>query len=124
MNDLPPAAIGHPTELAHLADASARADRLQRVARAGSPKEKAAVRAAQDLESVFLYRLLQEMKDTIPDGGLLGDGASEQIEDLFWHHLAQGLARSGGLGLWREIYRQTAGAAAAGEAKPTMEQLR
>ena len=82
---------------------------------------KAAVRAAKDFEAIFLHKLLKEMKDTIPDGGLLGDGISDQVKDIFWYYLAEDLADKGGLGLWKEIYRQTAPET---PAEPTVEHVR
>jgi len=38
--------------------------------------------------------------------GLEEDGASRQIQGLFWYYLAQDVADKGGFGLWRDIYRQ------------------
>ena len=68
-----------------------------------------AIRAAKEFESVLLDRLLKEMSNTIEDGGLMGDGAGEQIKGMFWSFLAQEMGDQGGVGLWKEIYRQTTG---------------
>ena len=62
--------------------------------------------AAKDFESVLLYRMLEEMKRTIPDSGLLETGVSKQVEDIFWYHLAQEVASKGGLGLWSQFHGQ------------------
>ena len=45
------------------------------------------------------------MKDTIGDWGFDEDGASQQIQGLFWLYLARDIADRGGLGLWKDIYR-------------------
>ena len=75
----------------------------------GPPGGTSVEKAAKDFESILLYRLLEEMKRTIPESGLLETGASKQVQDIFWYHLAQELAEQGGLGLWREIRGQLAG---------------
>jgi Rod binding domain-containing protein len=60
---------------------------------------------AKDFESVFLERLLDEMKNTIGDWGFEQDGASKQIQGLFWMNLARDVSGNGGIGLWKEIYQ-------------------
>ena len=61
--------------------------------------------AAKDFESVLLTKLLDVMKDTIGDWGFDKDGASEQVQGLFWLYLARDIANQGGFGLWKDIYR-------------------
>lgn len=60
-------------------------------------------KAAKDFESVLLHKLLEEMKRTIPDSGLLSSGTTRQVQDLFWFHLAEELAEGGGLGLHKQL---------------------
>jgi flagellar protein FlgJ len=67
--------------------------------------------SVQDFEAILLYRLLQEMKQTIPESGLLGGGVTQQFQDVFWLYLAQDLAAKGGLGLCEDLVRQLAGSA-------------
>jgi Rod binding domain-containing protein len=64
------------------------------------------IEAAKDFESVLLHRLLGEMRRTIPESGLLSNGISKQLEDIFWLYLAREMADKGGLGLWKELYRK------------------
>ena len=60
---------------------------------------------AKDFESVFINKLLDEMKNTIGDWGDEKDGASEQIDGIFWMHLARDIADNGGFGMWKDIYQ-------------------
>ena len=59
---------------------------------------------AKDFESVLIGKLLDEMKDTIGEWGFEKDGASRQVQGMFWLYLSQELANSGGFGLWKDIY--------------------
>lgn len=60
---------------------------------------------AKDFESVFIEKLLDEMKNTIGDWGLEHDGAFKQMQGLFWMHLARDVSANGGMGLWKDIYQ-------------------
>jgi Rod binding domain-containing protein len=60
--------------------------------------------AAKDFESVFLSRLLDEMKNTVGDWGFEKDGVSQQVQGIFWLYLAQDIADKGGFGLWKDIH--------------------
>jgi Rod binding domain-containing protein len=60
---------------------------------------------AKDFESVFLYRMLDEMKNTIGDWGSNEDGTSEQVHGIFWLCLARDIANNGGIGLWKDIHQ-------------------
>lgn len=80
--------------------------------RLGGPRpaggRDALVQAAKDFESVLLHKLMEEMQNTIPDSGLLGDGAMEQLQGMFWGFLARDVADKGGIGLWKDLYEQWA----------------
>ena len=60
---------------------------------------------AKDFESVLLSKIFDEMKNTVVDWDSEEDGASEQIQGIFWLHLARDVADNGGLGLWEDIYK-------------------
>lgn len=62
-------------------------------------------KVAKDFESVFIHKLLDTMKDTIPESDL-EDSSSKQIKSMYWSFLAQAVADQGGLGLWEQIYEQ------------------
>ncbi len=80
---------------------------------------KAAERAAKDFESVLLYKLMEEMKRTVPESDLFSTGISKQVEGIFWYYLAQEVAKQGGLGVWREIYKDMMGTAAGANSATT-----
>lgn len=63
---------------------------------------------AKEFESVFINKLLDEMKNTIGDWGDEKDGASEQIDGIFWLKLADDLGDKGGFGMWKDIYQSLA----------------
>jgi len=60
---------------------------------------------ARDFESIFLTRLLDEMKNTIGDWGFDKEGVSEQVHGIFWLYLARHISNSGGFGLWKNIHQ-------------------
>jgi Rod binding domain-containing protein len=60
---------------------------------------------AKDFESVLVNKLLDEMKNTIGDWGFEKDGASKQVQGIFWLYLARDIANNGGFGLWKDIYQ-------------------
>jgi Rod binding domain-containing protein len=65
---------------------------------------------AKDFESLLLGKLLDAMKNTIGDWGFDKDGASTQVQGIFWMYLARDVANNGGMGLWKQIYESLAGA--------------
>ncbi len=60
---------------------------------------------AKDFESVFIGKLLDEMKNTIGEWGDEKDGAAQQIDGIFWLYLARDLADQGGFGMAKDIYQ-------------------
>ena len=60
---------------------------------------------AKDFESVFIGKLLDEMKKSVTNWSDEKDGASEQIDGIFSMFLARDLADNGGMGLWKQIYK-------------------
>jgi Rod binding domain-containing protein len=87
-------------------------------------KDKAAVeKAAKDFEAILVQKLVEEMKNTVPDSPLAEDGASKQMQDLFWLYLGQQVGQQGGLGLWKQMVRQLH-APASTQTGASMETLR
>ena len=60
---------------------------------------------AKDFESVLLSKMLDQMKNTIGDWGFEKDGASNQVQGIFWMFLSRDIANNGGIGLWKDIYQ-------------------
>ncbi len=58
---------------------------------------------AKDFESVFISKLLDEMKNTIGDWGLEKDSVTEQVNGMFWLYLSQDMANNGGFGMRKDI---------------------
>ena len=80
-------------------------------------------KVANDFESVFLHKLMEEMQKTVPESGLLEDTGSEQVRSMFWFNLAQDISQRGGLGLGQELYRQMQSSQAQAPAATTSERL-
>ena len=49
--------------------------------------------------------LMEAMRQTVPEAGLLSSPATRQMESLFWFYLSQEVARKGGIGLWKDLAR-------------------
>jgi Rod binding domain-containing protein len=98
-------AVSPPTLLEHLSErpGSERIAKLESEEVGGFSDEQKE-RIAKDFESVLIGKLLDEMKDTIGEWGFEKDGASRQVQGMFWLYLSQELANSGGFGLWKDIY--------------------
>ena len=71
----------------------------------GSVSDEKKKQIAKDFESVLLNKIFDEMKNTVVDWDSEEDGASEQIQGIFWLHLARDVADNGGVGLWEDIYK-------------------
>lgn len=64
---------------------------------------------AKDFESVLLNKLFDQMSKSVGNWGFEKDGASEQIQGIFWLYLARDIANNGGMGLWKDIYKSVTG---------------
>lgn len=63
--------------------------------------------ACEQLESVFLEQLLQEMRRTVPQDDLFGGGRGEDLfQSMFDQEIAEEMAGRGGIGLAEILYRQ------------------
>ena len=71
----------------------------------GAIDRERAEKLAKDFESLLLQKLMDSMRRTVDECGLLGDGTTQQIKSIFWSYLAEEVAGSGGVGLWKDIYR-------------------
>lgn len=72
-----------------------------------SKDEKKLYESCQELESVFLSKVFESMRNTIPEGGLLEKSfAAETFESMLYDEYAKQSSKSGALGLGDLIYRQ------------------
>ena len=78
---------------------------LEQVKNMNAVSEVEKKKFAKDFESVFVNKLLDEMKNTIGDWGDEKDGASRQIDGIFRLYLARDIADNGGFGIWKDIYQ-------------------
>ncbi len=63
--------------------------------------------ASKQLEGVFMSYVMRAMRETVPDGGLLGGGAAiETFTAIFDEHLAEAAAMRMDRGLGEALYRQ------------------
>jgi flagellar protein FlgJ len=65
-------------------------------------------RACQDFESLFIYKLLEQMRATVPQEGYIHSGQEDVYSAVCDQQVAVALARSGGIGLAELLYRQLA----------------
>lgn len=64
-------------------------------------------KAVQDFEALFLTQLLQEMRKTVPEGGLFErSGPDRMYESMMDEQLGFQLAQGRGVGLSQALYRQ------------------
>jgi len=78
---------------------------LENIGKTDGISEESKKQVAKDFESVFINKLLDEMNNTIGDWGFEEDGASMQVQGIFWLYLGRDIANNGGLGLWKDIYQ-------------------
>ncbi|HSV27360.1 MAG TPA: rod-binding protein [Sedimentisphaerales bacterium] len=74
-----------------------------------SQAENRKVEAAKGFESLLIGKLLDAMKETVGESGLLEDEGSEQMQAMFWMHLSGAISEQGGFGLWKDIYKSIYG---------------
>jgi len=72
-----------------------------------SKDQKKLYESCQELESVFLSKVFESMRNTIPEGGLLEKSfAMETFESMLYDEYAKQSSKSGALGLGDLIYKQ------------------
>lgn len=65
------------------------------------------IQTARDFEAIFVQQIFKEMRQAVPDGGLLPKGQSEEIfQDLQDREAARQLTRQGGIGIAAMLVEQ------------------
>jgi Rod binding domain-containing protein len=87
--------------------------------------ERRKIESAKGFESLLISKLVDSMKETVGESGLLEDEGSEQLQSMFWMHLSSALSEQGGVGLWKDIYKSIYGTAPKEQSAATLppEQL-
>jgi len=75
-------------------------------AKAQKPGQDEVMEAAKKFEALFVHKLLGSMRQTIPEGGLFGDGISKQMQDMYWMFMGDEMAQRGSLGMWKQLSEQ------------------
>lgn len=81
-------------------------DTLKHRLSGGSRDEATLKQACQDFEAVFMGKLWQEMRNTVPKEGYLHSKFEDQYVTLFDQEFSKKMAASGGIGLADMLYSQ------------------
>src|SRR5438128_248004 len=66
--------------------------------------------AAQEFESLFIDQMLQTMRRSMPEGGLLGAGSGQRtFREMLDQEMSRQIAHSGGLGVGELLWQQLVG---------------
>ena len=66
--------------------------------------------ACQELESVFLNKMLESMRQTVPRGEFTGHSfATDTFESMLYTEYARSMSKTGSLGIADIIYKQLTG---------------
>lgn len=61
----------------------------------------------QEFEAYFIQQLFKEMKNTVPDGGLIGKSQGEDIfEEMLYEEYAKEASKGMGIGITDIMYQQ------------------
>ena len=72
--------------------------------------------ACKDFEALFINQMMQEMRKTVPQDGLINGGQAEQIyTGMLDAELSRSISNQRSMGLSSMLYRQLAGLMSAGE---------
>ncbi|MFZ7102091.1 MAG: rod-binding protein [Peptococcaceae bacterium] len=73
----------------------------------GTDDKEKLMEACQQFESVFVHKMIAQMRAAIPEGGLIPKGQGEKIfQDMLDEQYAQKISKAGGMGLAKILYDQ------------------
>lgn len=78
----------------------------ERMAGDASDQSKQLRKACENFEAVFISKLWQEMKNTVPKGGYTNNKQEDMYMSMFDKDFAEKMAQSGGIGLADMIFEQ------------------
>lgn len=80
------------------------------------PRPRDLREATAEFESLFIAQIMQAMRATIPESGLMGSGSGQRMfREMLDQELSRHVALGGGLGIGEVLYRQLT----AGQMSPT-----
>lgn len=64
-------------------------------------------KVCRDFEAIFIKQMLNAMKKTVPENGMMNGGFAEEIfEDMLYDEYAQSMAKTAQFGLTNLLYQQ------------------
>jgi len=71
------------------------------------PVDKKLMNACFDMESIFVSKMLKEMRKTIHETGWINGGHAEKIfKDMLYDEYSSAISKNANLGLAKQIYRE------------------
>ncbi len=82
------------------------ADDVSRItSKKGRPVDKKLMDTCVEMESIFVARMLKEMRNSVPKGEFLHGGFAEEVfEDMLYDQYALSLSKTSNLGLAKTLY--------------------
>ena len=84
-------------------------DRLRSDLTPGKTKDKKLREACTNFEAVFISKLWEQMRATVPKGGYLNSPQEDMYRSMFDRDFSEKLAKDGGIGLGDMLYGQLKG---------------
>ncbi len=67
--------------------------------------EKDIEKVSRDFESIFLNKLLSEMRKTVPKSGLLDSFATDMFQSMMDEEMSKEMAKNKGMGMGEMVYK-------------------
>lgn len=72
--------------------------------------EKKLMDACVEMESIFIGKMLKEMRKTVHKGGMMNGGFAEEIfEDMLFDEYSTKMAKSSNMGIAKMLYKELSG---------------
>ncbi|MFW5730046.1 MAG: peptidoglycan DD-metalloendopeptidase family protein [Desulfonatronovibrionaceae bacterium] len=106
MSDILSGQAGAQLEQGRAAGKALEMEQLRKRLGAGQNQEKELRKACEQFESVFLQKIWEQMRSTVPKEGYLHSKEQDMYQSMFDEELSKDMARSGGIGLAEMMYGQ------------------